>query len=257
MIAVKWRTVEETVARIACAAIDSYQGRRGQARLSWCSSYWTPQYSGLCFVEFGIDDVDRSYPALACLVGRGKMSVEGNGKALIVQRNANSHFRGYAILRVPPGWVERRFDFTSPKAVREGLIREYSGFADEILDLFRASNEHFAIRPIHALPVGHCWTHRKGLTLIGDAAHVMSPFGGEGVNNAMLDAAELARLLATDSPWDDAVMEYEASMFARVAESAEGSAEGAATFLSHDGQALTLELYRRHRSAHEASAGAG
>lgn len=185
------------------------------------------------------------------------MSVEGNGKALIVQRNANSHFRGYAILRVPPGCMERRFDFTSPKAVLEGLIREYSGFADEILDLFRASNEHFAIRPIHALPVGHCWTHRKGLTLIGDAAHVMSPFGGEGVNNAMLDAAELARLLATDSPWDDAVMEYEASMFARVAESAEGSAEGAATFLSHDGQALTLELYRRHRSAHEASAGAG
>lgn len=28
MIALKWRTVEETVARIACAAIDSYQGRR-------------------------------------------------------------------------------------------------------------------------------------------------------------------------------------------------------------------------------------
>ncbi|RKF45409.1 NAD(P)/FAD-dependent oxidoreductase [Paraburkholderia fungorum] len=217
-------------------------------------SPYKPQYSGLCFVEFGIDDVDRSHPALARLVGRGKMGVESDGKGLIVQRNGNAHLRGYAIFRVPPDWVERRFDFTSTKAVREGLIREYAGFADDILDLLRASNDQFAVRPIHALPVGHCWTHRRGLTLIGDAAHVMSPFGGEGVNNAMLDAAELARLLGERASWDEAVSEFETLMFARVVESAEGSAEGAATFLSHDAEALTLEMYRRHQAQSHASA---
>lgn len=216
-------------------------------------SPYKPQYSGLCFVEFGIDDVDRAHPALARLVGRGKMGVESDGKGLIVQRNGNAHLRGYAIFRVPPDWVERRFDFTSAKAVREGLIREYSGFADDILDLLRASNDQFAVRPIHALPVGHCWTHRTGLTLIGDAAHVMSPFGGEGVNNAMLDAAELARLLAARPSWDEAVSEFETLMFARVVESAEGSAEGAATFLSHDAEALTLDMYRRHQAESRAS----
>lgn len=219
-------------------------------------SPYKPQYSGLCFVEFGIDDVDHSHPALASLVGRGKMGVESDGKGLIVQRNGNAHLRGYAIFRVPPDWVERRFDFTSANAVREGLIREYAGFADDILDLLRASNDQFAVRPIHALPVGHCWTHRRGLTLIGDAAHVMSPFGGEGVNNAMLDAAELARLLGERSSWDEAVSEFETLMFARVVESAEGSAEGAATFLSHDAEALTLDMYRRHQAESRAS-GAG
>lgn len=217
-------------------------------------SPYKPQYSGLCFVEFGIDDVDRSHPALARLVGRGKMGVESDGKGLIVQRNGNAHLRGYAIFRVPPGWVEQRFDFTSAQAVREGLIREYTGFADGILDLLRASNDQFAVRPIHALPVGHCWTHRQGLTLIGDAAHVMSPFGGEGVNNAMLDAAELARLLEEHASWDEAVSEFETLMFARVVESAEGSAEGAATFLSHDAEALTLEMYRRHQAQARMSA---
>lgn len=211
-------------------------------------SAYEPQYSGLCFVEFGINDVDCSHPRLATLVGHGKMGVEGNGKALIVQRNGNSHVRGYAIFRVPLGWVEKRFDFTSAPAMRDGLLQEFAGYAEEILDLFRASSDEFSTRPIFALPVGHSWVHRPGLTLIGDAAHVMSPFGGDGVNNAMLDAAELAALLVTGRPWDCAVEEYERVMFRRVVPSAKGAAEGAATFLSHDGQALTLAMYQGHHA---------
>ncbi|TDR35825.1 2-polyprenyl-6-methoxyphenol hydroxylase-like FAD-dependent oxidoreductase [Tahibacter aquaticus] len=212
-------------------------------------SPYLPQHSGLCFVEFGIDDVDRRHPALSHLVGRGKMSVEADGKCIIAQRNGNAHIRGYAIFRVPLGWVQRRFDFDRPASVRSALVEEFAGFADEILDLFRACNDSFAERPIHALPVGHHWTNRPGLTLIGDAAHVMSPFGGDGVNNAMCDAAELARLLAEHPQWTAAVAEYEMAMFERIAESAAGAAEAAATLLSHDGQALTLDLYRSHRGS--------
>jgi len=209
-------------------------------------SPYKPQYSGLCFLEFGIDDVDNLHPKLSQLVGRGKMSVESGGKAIIAQRNGHAHIRAYAIFRVPIDWMTKRFDFMSPASVRKGLIEEFAGFAEDILDLFRASNDGFAVRPIHALPVGHRWTGKHGLTLIGDAAHVMSPFTGEGVNNAMLDAADLATSLAGRTNWSDAVVEYEKQMFERIVESAEGSAEGAATFLSHDGQALTLEMYRSH-----------
>ena len=107
------------------------------------------------------------------------------------------------------GWTEQRFDFSSPEAVRKKLEQEFAGFADEFLSLFRISNDEFAVRPIYALPVGHCWANRKGLTLLGDAAHVMSPFSGEGVNNALLDAVELARLLVDTERWADAVAEYE------------------------------------------------
>ena len=39
-----------------------------------------------------------------------------------------------------------------------------------------------------------CW-HQPGLLLIGDAAHVMSPVGGLGINYAVQDAVETANLL--------------------------------------------------------------
>lgn len=224
------------------------------SRLRPLLSPYKPQYSGLSFIEFGIDDVDRQHPALAALVGRGKLDAEGDGKGLIVQRNGDAHLRGYAVFRVPMSWVERTFDFTDPSAARAELLRQFDGYAPELLDLIRASNDHIVPRYIHALPVGHRWPHRRGLTLLGDAAHLMSPFGGEGVNAAMLDAAELAMQLVGDKDWDAAVAAYEAHMFERVLVAAEGSAEAAATQLSHDGLALSLDHWRSHAALQEAAA---
>lgn len=63
----------------------------------------------------------------------------------------------------------------------------------------------------------------------------------EGVNVAMLDAAELAGHLITTSDWRAAVRRFEADMFARVVEPATHAAEAAAIELSDLGSALTLK----------------
>ncbi|WP_019026221.1 FAD-dependent oxidoreductase [Colwellia piezophila] len=81
------------------------------------------------------------------------------------------------------------------------------------------------------------------VTLIGDAAHPMSPFKGQGANQALLDALALARKIAIEcrprSQWRDAgiresvLTEFEAEMITRSASKVKGSAE-AAQFLHSD-----------------------
>lgn len=84
---------------------------------------------------------------------------------------------------------------------------------------------------------------KPAMTLIGDAAHPMSPFKGQGANQALLDALALARGIATGcrpfSQWresglrDSVLTDFEAEMLARSASKVIGSAE-AAEFLHSD-----------------------
>ena len=71
-------------------------------------------------------------------------------------------------------------------------------------------------RLLYKLPAGHKWTCQRGVTLLGDAAHLKTPFGGNGVNFAMLDAAELAIAIA-EHDGADSIEAYEAKICERAA----------------------------------------
>lgn len=176
----------------------------------------TPLYTGVTFIEFSLDNVDQEHPIVAQLVGHGSMFALSDNKGLLAQRNGHGHIRVYAGMRAAQGWeTSAGFDVNHPQAARAWLLDLFPGWSQSLLDLIRESNDHFVVRPLFMLPVGHRWDFRAGVTLLGDAAHLMSPFSGEGANSAMLDATDLANAISTCSTLEDAVRTYQETMFPR------------------------------------------
>jgi 2-polyprenyl-6-methoxyphenol hydroxylase-like FAD-dependent oxidoreductase len=212
-----------------------------------------PIYSGVAFVQMGIDDVDARYPELARLVGRGLTFALGDSKALIGHRDSNAHLDIHAALRAAEDWIETGgLDMSSPETMKASLAAHFSGWSEKLLDLIYRS-DGMATRTIHALPVGHRWEHRPGVTLLGDAAHLMSPFGGDGANLAMQDGAELALALAGEGDWRAAVLDYEVKMFARAEVSAAGAWDAIEQVFCEDGLAHMLQAMEGHRRQTAAS----
>ncbi|MFG2227287.1 FAD-dependent oxidoreductase [Streptomyces sp. NPDC048644] len=196
-----------------------------------------PRYSGVSFLDVSFDDAERRHPRIAELVGDGHLFAnDGDGRAVIAQRNSNGRIRGFVALRTGLDWHTRAgIDLGDAVAVREFLLREFDGWAPQLLPFLTDSDGGYLNRPIHTLPAPLTWPHTPGVTLLGDAAHLMSPFGGFGANLAMLDGAELAGALAAAATADEAVTRYEATMLPRSGSHATGANDALDRFFAIGG----------------------
>jgi 2-polyprenyl-6-methoxyphenol hydroxylase-like FAD-dependent oxidoreductase len=199
----------------------------------------TPVYEGVTLVELGFETA--RHPAVDRLVGSGKMFAVGDNRALIGQRNGHGHIRGYVAQRLPEAAMHEMVAAT-PDVLRAMLRAAFAGWASALLAMIE-SGDIIGVRPLHALPVGHRWTSRPGLTLIGDAAHLMSPFGGEGVNLALADAVDLADAILSGEGWP-AVARHESAMVERAMPAAAGAAAGLHGTISPAGVDRVLAHYR-------------
>jgi len=80
--------------------------------------------------------------------------------------------------------------------------------------------------------------------LIGDAAHVMPPYAGEGVNMAMLDALVLSRHLLSESDPAGAIATYETEMFDRMRDMTEDTMVNTEMFYAPDAADRVVSLFR-------------
>ncbi|MGW2815744.1 FAD-dependent oxidoreductase [Streptomyces sp. NPDC001415] len=181
-----------------------------------------PEYVGRSFVETCLHDADTRHPATAKAVGGGTLIAldpDANGKWLVAHREKSGLLRTYTTLAKPQNWFTT-IDFTDAAAAAERIAEEYDGWAPELTALITAGQTPPVLRPLHALPVGHRWDRVRGVTLLGDAAHLSTP-NGEGANLAMQDGAELAKALATHpDDIETALASYEQALFPRSAAAA-------------------------------------
>ncbi|THA68688.1 FAD-dependent monooxygenase [Streptomyces sp. A0958] len=174
----------------------------------------TPSYTGTTFVETYLYDVDRRHPATAEAVGEGAMYALTPGKGIVAHREAGDTIHTYVELNRSAEWIGA-LDFGDPAAARARVAAEFESWAPHLTALITEGETAPVARMIHTLPDGHRWDRVPGVTLLGDAAHLMRP-SGDGANLAMFDGSELGRAIAA-RPGDieAALTAYEEALFAR------------------------------------------
>jgi 2-polyprenyl-6-methoxyphenol hydroxylase-like FAD-dependent oxidoreductase len=206
------------------------------------SSAW-PAYAGVSFVEADLFDADQRHPAQAAAMGAGMLFALRGETGLLGHRETDGSLHVYLGFRVPEDWIET-IDFADTAAARRAVLALLPGWNDALRGMIAEADSALVPRRINALPAGHSWPRVPGVTLLGDAAHLMSPFAGEGANLAMYDGSQLALAIA-GHPGDTeaALAAYEADLFPRAAEAARGSAASLDVIFSPDSPRGLVDMF--------------
>ena len=183
-------------------------------------------YSGITMLEGNIYDAKHTAPTISAMLNGGKIMAFGNEQNILMGQKANGEIGFYASFKADADWAAKNgLDFMDKAQLKAWFKATYPEWSSVWHELFEAVAVPFVPRPIYCMPLGQTWDAKANITMIGDAAHVMPPFAGEGVNMAMKDALELSESLTDDAyPTIEAgIAGYEMNMRGRASRMAKES----------------------------------
>jgi 2-polyprenyl-6-methoxyphenol hydroxylase-like FAD-dependent oxidoreductase len=207
-----------------------------------------PAYVGTSFIETYLYDSDICHKASAEAVGCGALFAVEPGKGILAHREPNGALHTYVALNKPKDWIDG-IDFSDSVTALACVAKEFDGWAPELTALITDGETDPVPRPIHALPVEHRWDRVPGVTLLGDAAHLMIP-SGEGANLAMFDGAELGKAIAANPDDSEAaLLTYEKNIFLRSAAEAAEAERILNACLGPNAPQSLLDFFTSHQPA--------
>ena len=187
-----------------------------------------PFFAGMTAIEGTVYDAEKASPQIYELLNGGKIFAMGDSKSLVVSSKGDGSMAFYIGCNSTENWAkESGIDFSDKSQVLAWFKREFLGWDEIWQELLENAAPQFIPRPQYCMPLDQTWEAQPNLTMLGDAAHLMPPYAGEGVNMAMLDAVELAECLLSGqfAYAKTAISAYETQMRKRAAETAEQTLE--------------------------------
>jgi 2-polyprenyl-6-methoxyphenol hydroxylase-like FAD-dependent oxidoreductase len=204
-----------------------------------------PFYSGYMAVEGAVYHSEQASPKVHDLLKGGKIFAMSDEKTLIVSAKGDGSLVFYTGFKKEEQWIRNSgIDFSDKAQVMAWFKQEYDGWDAVWTGLFEQVNAPYILRPLYCMPLDQWWEALPNLTLLGDAAHLMPPYAGEGVNMAMLDALELSRRLTGNDFHETlpAIAAYEKQMRLRAAEAARESLESTVALHSPDAISFMMAI---------------
>ena len=177
-----------------------------------------PRYTGITMIAATVREALWRGSEIDRLLGEGSVMFAGGDKTIFVQRCNHDLILLYYSMAVSQGWPSSAgFELDDKPAVMAAVGDAYRDWSPDLMAMLTQVQDRFQLWPTSVMPPDCRWDARPGLTMLGDACHVMPPFTGKGVNLALLDALELADAVSNASTGglSAAMRGFEARMQAR------------------------------------------
>ncbi|WP_460687775.1 FAD-dependent oxidoreductase [Niabella aquatica] len=212
-----------------------------------------PVYSGITLIEGNIYNAEKHTPGLFSFAKGGKVMAFDDEQFIGYGIKGDGSIMFVASFKIAENWLSQSsIDFSNREQVFEWFKTAFSGWSDEWHEFFTNEGVHFIPRPQYYFPFDQTWETQENLTMIGDAAHRMPPYAGEGANVALQDAFELAKNLAGNQfpNIKTAISHFEKQMIERGAQATQNTLENSERMFSGNGLAQMVAFFNQVKEAH-------